>query len=332
MTTLLEVQVPQMGEGLRSVRVARLLKKEGDWVDEDSDVVEVETAKATIGIAAPASGYICSVGCEVGDEVIVGGVLLKISTAPPEQIVFSGNDNLQVRKGDRSKNVKPQARVDQLPAHQLQLVQAMRVSRDIVIPASVERRVEWRPIDAAKQQARQLGTRVPTSIELICWAVSQAMLKFDKFRSQINSSGEIVRHTNSILGIARRAGGDGLDVNVVEIDQQDDFLSSAIKVRSVCRLPSSGASYHSLAVSDMSSLGITSGQPIVVYPSIATLFIGAPYWGLTGPQQPEKLSNFVLAFDHRLINGAYAADFLKCIVGHLKAVNMDHLQEKQWVA
>lgn len=316
-----EVRVPQMGEGLRTVKVAKLLKKIGEWVDEDCDVVEVETAKANIGVVAPTSGYVCDISCAEGEEVAVGSVLLTLSSAQPTSIVRSGNDNVQIRKGERISQA-PLAKIPAvLSTKQTSLIRALEVSRDIVIPASIEVRVAWAAIDNSKQGARQAGHRVPSGIEIICWAVAQAMLEFEKFRCQINRAGDVIRHENSIVGIARRAGVDDLDVNVVEIDRQDNFLSSSIKVRAACKLPDYATGYHSLAISDMSCLGVISGQPLVVYPSIATLFIGAPHWCMTGPERAERVSNFVLAFDHRVINGAYAADFMQRLIHYLKTAS-----------
>ena len=68
----------------------------------------------------------------------------------------------------------------------------------------------------------------------------------------------------------------------------------------------------------MSSLGITSAQPVVVYPAIATLFIGAPCPALNKNGQIYKASNFILTFDHRLMNGAYAAKFLNQIEKNIR--------------
>ena len=63
----------------------------------------------------------------------------------------------------------------------------------------------------------------------------------------------------------------------------------------------------------MSTYKVRSAIPVVVPPSIATLFVGAPYL-MTDPKSKDKkvreAVSLVLTFDHRWINGVGAAAFL----------------------
>jgi pyruvate/2-oxoglutarate dehydrogenase complex dihydrolipoamide acyltransferase (E2) component len=66
----------------------------------------------------------------------------------------------------------------------------------------------------------------------------------------------------------------------------------------------------------MSSFGVRSATPIVVPPSLATLFIGEPFQvpvpsphGIAWSQETK----LVLAFNHNRFNGAGAARFLRDI-------------------
>ncbi|MDP4879592.1 MAG: 2-oxo acid dehydrogenase subunit E2, partial [Opitutales bacterium] len=69
----------------------------------------------------------------------------------------------------------------------------------------------------------------------------------------------------------------------------------------------------SLSISSMGAYNVRSAIPIVVPPSIATLFIGAPYL-LPDPKSKNggtmEVASLVLTFDHRWINGVGAAAFL----------------------
>ena len=60
---------------------------------------------------------------------------------------------------------------------------------------------------------------------------------------------------------------------------------------------------------------ITDAVPVLVAPAVAVLFIGAPF-----EQNGEIVVNLVLTFDHRLIQGIEAAEFLKTIVAKAKQV------------
>ncbi len=63
----------------------------------------------------------------------------------------------------------------------------------------------------------------------------------------------------------------------------------------------------------MGAYRVRSAIPIVVPPSVATLFIGAPYLmpsdGI-GEEKPAEVVSLVLTFDHRWVNGVGAAAFL----------------------
>ncbi len=42
---MFEIKVPEFGESIQEVQVASWLKKPGDWIDKDEDIVELESAE-----------------------------------------------------------------------------------------------------------------------------------------------------------------------------------------------------------------------------------------------------------------------------------------------
>ncbi len=54
----MNVEVPTVGESISEVQIGQWLKKEGDWVNQGEDLVEIETEKASVQIPAPASGIL----------------------------------------------------------------------------------------------------------------------------------------------------------------------------------------------------------------------------------------------------------------------------------
>ncbi len=73
-----EVKVPAVGESITEVEILSWLKKEGDRVEEDENVVEVETDKASVEIPAPASGVIVEILKKEGSIAAVGEVIARI--------------------------------------------------------------------------------------------------------------------------------------------------------------------------------------------------------------------------------------------------------------
>tara|TARA_B100000459_G_scaffold137961_1_gene95418 strand:+ start:626 stop:1897 length:1272 start_codon:yes stop_codon:yes gene_type:complete len=77
----IEVNVPILGESVSEATVATWLKKEGDRVNSDEPLVELETDKVTLEVNSPISGTLSSILCEEGAEVEVGAVLCVIDEA-----------------------------------------------------------------------------------------------------------------------------------------------------------------------------------------------------------------------------------------------------------
>ena len=75
----LEMKVPSPGESITEVEIAEWLVSDGDWVDKDQAIAEVDSDKATLELPAEASGII-TLKAEEGDAVAVGAVVCLIDT------------------------------------------------------------------------------------------------------------------------------------------------------------------------------------------------------------------------------------------------------------
>jgi 2-oxoglutarate dehydrogenase E2 component (dihydrolipoamide succinyltransferase) len=82
---ILEMKVPSPGESITEVEIATWLVKDGDYVEKDQAIAEVDSDKATLELPAEASGII-TLKAEEGDAVAVGEVvcLIDTSAAKPE--------------------------------------------------------------------------------------------------------------------------------------------------------------------------------------------------------------------------------------------------------
>jgi 2-oxoglutarate dehydrogenase E2 component (dihydrolipoamide succinyltransferase) len=79
------MKVPSPGESITEVEIAEWLVQEGDYVEKDQAIAEVDSDKATLELPAEASGTV-TFKAEVGDAVEVGAVvcLIDTSAAKPE--------------------------------------------------------------------------------------------------------------------------------------------------------------------------------------------------------------------------------------------------------
>lgn len=82
---ILEMKVPSPGESITEVEIATWLVEDGDYVEKDQAIAEVDSDKATLELPAEVSGII-TLKAEEGDAVAVGAVvcLIDTSAAKPE--------------------------------------------------------------------------------------------------------------------------------------------------------------------------------------------------------------------------------------------------------
>jgi 2-oxoglutarate dehydrogenase E2 component (dihydrolipoamide succinyltransferase) len=77
---ILEMKVPSPGESITEVEIATWLVQDGDYVEKDQAIAEVDSDKATLELPAEASGII-TLKAEEGDAVEVGAVVCLIDTS-----------------------------------------------------------------------------------------------------------------------------------------------------------------------------------------------------------------------------------------------------------
>src|SRR3982750_1321897 len=82
---MIDIKVPTVGESINEVTLVKWLKKDGDYVDRDEVIAELESEKATFEVNAEKAGLLKTVGKE-GDTLNIGDVLAQIDeqAAKPE--------------------------------------------------------------------------------------------------------------------------------------------------------------------------------------------------------------------------------------------------------
>src|SRR5688572_27122988 len=84
-----DIMTPALGESVTEATVARWTKKAGDAVKKDEVLVELETDKVSLEVAAPADGVLAEIAADEGATVTPGTVLGRVSeggaaaAAPP---------------------------------------------------------------------------------------------------------------------------------------------------------------------------------------------------------------------------------------------------------
>jgi len=78
-------------------------------------------------------------------------------------------------------------------------------------------------------------------------------------------------------------------------------------------------------ISSLGSFGVRTGAPIVVPPSVGTLFIGSAHQEILPNGKKNETAEVItlsLTFDHRVVNGAGAANFAHEIKEQIEHFNL----------
>ena len=104
---ILEMKVPSPGESITEVEIAEWLVQNGDYVEKDQTIAEVDSDKATLELPAEESGII-TLKAEEGDAVAVGEVICLIDTASakPKSNTVAEEEKPKAPKEEKKAEVK----------------------------------------------------------------------------------------------------------------------------------------------------------------------------------------------------------------------------------
>src|SRR5690606_19029532 len=107
---ILEMKVPSPGESITEVEIAEWLVSDGDYVEKDQAIAEVDSDKATLELPAEESGII-TLKAEVGDAVAVGAVVCLIDTGAAKPDKASQSEDKPAAK--QAEKLKEEPKVEQ---------------------------------------------------------------------------------------------------------------------------------------------------------------------------------------------------------------------------
>ena len=177
--------------------------------------------------------------------------------------------------------------------------------------------VDWNAIEAARRSVRGV-VGAETAFTMMLWCVAEAMKRHPKFRSSLQADGASLRTYRHVqLGIAVALPGDTLTTAVVNYSEGMARAAFGASVAKQIELARSGVDQAdaatTLVVSNIGAVGMRTGTAAVVSPAVATLVLGEVFdWPVPTASGFEfrKRATLTLSFDHRIINGAGAAEFM----------------------
>ena len=342
--TVYEFKLPDLGEGLTEGEIARWLVAEGQEIAEDDPLVEIQTDKTTVEIPSPAAGIVTSILVEEGKVVPVGTVLVVIGGDPDGQSPAAAPERSSkarvtplVRKIAQELGVDldsltgtgPQGRITEEdvrgkagpsegrrePLRGVRRVIAEHMARaHREVPA-----VTW--VEECDFSGMDLKQLVPSVLK----ACAEALKEFPELNARLERD-EIVFLDRYDLGVAVQTD-DGLVVPVVRDCAErsvEDLGADVARLAESARagtLKPEELRGSTFTVTSAGKLGGLLQTPIVNHPEVAILSIGR-----IGPRPVVRDGEVVaaqigyvsLTFDHRVVDGARAAEFGLAVISRLE--------------
>ena len=326
------ITVPVMGEGIRNAKVVSLLKKPGDPVALDDELCEVETDKAVYPIQSSFAGVMGEWKTKVGDTVDIGqelGTLLTEEASLADQLeaeaevsadqgAVAAGTNRGVKAIVPSRKERDVAPEDRRRYSGIEPALSPTITRKLsrVIPANLQIDARWDAVREAREAAKtKHPENAPSPSVMIAWAVVRAMEKHAPFRRLILEDDQIVQNDDFDLGVAVALEDDRLATAVITDANRKswpEFMKSYEQIVAATRSGRVDAMNAPVVITSLGAFGVKAGAPIVVPPSVGTLFIGTAHRELIPNKNKNESAEVItlsLTFDHRVVNGAGAAAF-----------------------
>jgi 2-oxoisovalerate dehydrogenase E1 component len=319
------ITVPVMGEGIRNAKIVSLLKKPGDPIALDDELCEVETDKAVYPIQSSFAGVMGEWKTKVGDTVEIGrelGTLWTDETSLADQFQAATEVSAPVAAGvDRGRSVpgrefaRPGSPIP-VPAIEPALSPTITRKLSHVIPANLQIDARWDVIREARETAKKKDPKhAPSPSVMTAWSVVRAMEKHAPFRRLILEDDQIIQNDDFDLGVAVALEDDRLATAVIPNANKKswpDFVKIYDEAVAATRSGRVDAMNAPVVITSLGAFGVKAGAPIVVPPSVGTIFVGTAHRELIPNKNRNESAEVItlsLTFDHRVVNGAGAAAF-----------------------
>jgi pyruvate dehydrogenase E2 component (dihydrolipoamide acetyltransferase) len=350
-----EFKLPDLGEGLTEGEIAKWLVAEGDDVAEDQPLVEIQTDKTTVEIPSPAAGKVSSIRVAEGEVVPVGTVLVVIGdgVAPPESpsdTVLQASEAPFVPEPVGRLQATPLVRrIAQELGVDLATVTATgpggRITEEDVRGAATPSEGRREKVRGVRRQIVEHLTRAHREVAAVTYveecdftdvdlqhllptvlrATAETLKEFPELNARLEGE-EIVYLDRYDLGIAVQTD-EGLVVPVVRdcdsrsVDElRADVDELAAKARDGKLAPEElrGSTFTVTSAGKLAGLFVT---PLVNYPEVGILGvhrIGAHPVVRDGEIVVRQMGNISVTFDHRVVDGARAAQFTLAVIARLR--------------
>ncbi|MCK4914298.1 MAG: 2-oxo acid dehydrogenase subunit E2 [Planctomycetes bacterium] len=342
-----EIKLPLLGKTTNEATVVGFAVKVGDYIQKGQNVFEVETDKVCLEIESPASGFVKCIIAKEGQTLKTDDVVMLLGEKD-ETISQSIIDSLKAKIAKNAAE-KPalemssdKSAVEMQIASQIRSGEKMAVSKLQKITAEkmlfskrnipcfyLTVRVDVTEIIELREELNKTGKPKISYNDFIMRALATGLEKFPIMTGQTDGNAIILADS---IGIGLSvAVDDGLvapvlkDVNKKTITQIAGENKKLIEKARSNNLTLEDLEGGCITVSNLGSFGIDWFIPIVVPGQASIVGIGC-IKDVVLPERADnvvvrKMMNITLSVDHRITNGAYAAQFLDFVRKQLEDKN-----------
>ena len=212
-------KLPDIGEGIAEAEIVAWHVKLGDMIEEDQQLADMMTDKATVEMESPVAGKVIKLAGEVGDQIAIGSVLVEIETTGDASAVESRDEQ---PLGDGAV-VATKAMKQEIPTSATEKTSSLKPTPAQKTPL-VSSEVETRPSTtlgtngvsghaktlaspAVRQRARDLGIdlgEVKTTSDRVRHADLDAYLLYHGGSVSHGASAPRADETTKVVGLRRK--------------------------------------------------------------------------------------------------------------------------------
>ena len=338
----MDVLVPVLGESVVEATVSKWIKKQGEFVEVDEPIVELETDKVTLEVPAAVSGILDNLAVSEGDTVEVGAILAIIvagektdqnsKPTPKQENKKVEEQTIEPEKVENKQiNIKPEvvkeavnnileervpmSRLRQAIARRLKEAQntaaMLTTYNEVDMTALMEMRKNYQDSFEKKNGVRlgYMSFFVKASID--------ALSQFPAVNAEIDGS-DIVYKNYYNIGVAVGTS-QGLVVPVLKNADKMSFGETELNIANFGKKAKDG----SLGITDMAGGTFTISNGGVYGSLMSSPILNPPQSGILGMHKIQKrpvaindvieirpMMYLALSYDHRIIDGREAVSFL----------------------
>ena len=337
--TTMDIIVPTLGESIVEATVSKWIKQEGDYVDVDEPIVELETDKVTLEVPANISGLIEKVIVSEGETVEVGQILgslkkgekkpssskqdVQSEQVPAKNLSIEPEKEIKKELEVSNPNLKTSKQEERVPMSRLRKAIAKRLKEaqnnaamlttynEVDMTEVMKIRSNFQP-DFEKKHSVKLGF-----MSFFVKASIEALKEFPAVNAEINNE-EIIYKNYYNIGVAVGTS-EGLVVPVLKNAENMSFPEIEKNIVSFGTKARDG----SITISDMSDGTFTISNGGIYGSLMSSPILNPPQSGILGMHKIQKrpiaindkieirpMMYLALSYDHRIIDGREAVSFL----------------------